>query len=59
MKALDDPSSHMNEEDDEDEGFEEAFTFVDEYNEAITSGSWISNDCFVFINAMGSINYLI
>jgi len=55
-QALNDPS--MQDEEDED-GFEEAFTFVDEYNETITSGSWVSNDCFVFINAMGSINYLI
>lgn len=54
---LSDPSQHQEEED--EDGFEDAFTFVDEYNETITSGSWVSNDCFVFVNSQGNINYLI
>jgi len=34
----------------EDDGIEEAFTFLEEFNETINSGVWISNECFVFIN---------
>jgi coatomer subunit beta' len=43
----------------EEDGFEEAFTFVEEFNETINSGTWISNDCFVFVNPKGIVNYLI
>lgn len=49
-ELLSDPSQQQEEDEDED-GFEDAFTFVDEYNEKITSGSWVSNDCFVFVNS--------
>lgn len=34
----------------EEDGIEDAFTFLEEFNETITSGVWISNECFVFIN---------
>jgi coatomer subunit beta' len=43
----------------EEDGFEEAFTFVEEFNETVNSGTWISNECFVFVNPKGIINYLI
>lgn len=42
-----------------EDGFEEAFTFVEEFTETINSGQWISHNCFVFINNRGNINYLI
>lgn len=45
-------------EEDED-GFEEAFEFIDEYTDVVNSGLWVSNDCFTFINARGGISYLI
>ena len=32
---------------------------VDEYSEAVHSGYWVSNECFVLINSRGNINYLI
>ena len=32
---------------------------VDEYNETVQSGLWVSSDCFTFINIRGSISYLI
>ena len=48
----------MTDEEQED-GLEDAFTFIDEYNEVVHSGHWVSNECFVLINARGSINYLI
>ena len=44
---------------DEDDGCEEAFDFVEEFPDVITSGLWVSSDCFVFTNAKGSIFYLI
>mmetsp|Transcript_25302 Transcript_25302/g.19054 ORF Transcript_25302/g.19054 Transcript_25302/m.19054 type:complete len:232 (-) Transcript_25302:572-1267(-) len=44
---------------DEEEGVEGSFTFIEEFNEAVTSGLWISNDCFVFRNAKGAISYLL
>ena len=43
----------------EEDGIEDAFTFVEEYNETITSGQWVSSDCFVFVNNKGIISYLI
>lgn len=43
----------------DEDGIEEAFTFLEEYNETVTSGIWISNECFVFVNAKGIISYLI
>lgn len=43
----------------EEDGIEEAFTFIEEFNETINSGIWISNECFVFVNSKGLINYLI
>lgn len=45
--------------DEEEDGIEEAFTFVEEFHETVNSGQWISNDCFVFLNIKGNINYLI
>ena len=42
-----------------EDGFDEAFTFVEEFHETIHSGCWISNDCFVFMTPKGVINYLI
>lgn len=51
-------SGEINDEEGED-GFEEAFDFVDEYAETVTSGIWISADCFSFTNARGAISYLV
>ena len=45
--------------DENEDGFEDAFTFMEEFNETISSGYWISNDCFVFTTTKGSINYLL
>jgi hypothetical protein len=47
------------EEDEDDEGCEDAFTFQDEFNDIITSALWVSNECFVFTNAKGHIYYMI
>jgi len=47
------------EEDEDDDGCEEAFQFLDEFNDIITSGLWVSNDCFVFTNVKGHIYYMI
>lgn len=44
---------------DAEDGYEEAFTFVEEYSESITSAQWISSNCFTFINNRGNINYVI
>jgi hypothetical protein len=43
--------------DNEEDGIEDAFTFIEEFNESISSGTWISNECFVFMNSKGIINY--
>jgi coatomer subunit beta' len=43
----------------DEDGIEEAFNFIEEFSETIMSGTWISNDCFVFANSKGSISYLI
>lgn len=43
----------------DEDGYEEAFEFVDEYSETVNSGLWVSNDCFTFVNSRGSISYLI
>jgi coatomer subunit beta' len=32
---------------------------VEEYTETVSSGQWISTNCFTFINTRGNINYLI
>lgn len=45
--------------DESEDGYEEAFTFVEEFHETVSSGVWISNDCFVFTTPKGAINYLI
>jgi coatomer subunit beta' len=55
--ASKDPDAKV--EEDEDDGCEEAFDFVEEFSDVITSGLWVSSDCFVFTNAKGSIFYLI
>lgn len=46
-------------EDEGEDGFEEAFDFVDEFAETVISGLWISADCYTFTNLRGSISYLI
>lgn len=46
-------------EEEQEDGLEDAFTFIDEYNEVIHSGLWVSNECFALINGRGNINYLI
>jgi len=43
----------------DEDGYEEAFQFIDEYKETVMSGLWVSNDCFTFVNTRGSISYLI
>ena len=40
-------------EDEDDDGFEDAFEFAEEFSEIITSGLWVSNDCFVYTNNKG------
>ena len=42
-----------------DDGFEEAFTFIEEFTDTVSSGVWISSDCFVFTTPKGAINYLV
>lgn len=32
---------------------------VEEYEEAISSGIWVSKDCFVFVSQRGSLSYLV
>jgi hypothetical protein len=46
-------------EDDDDDGFDDAFQFLDEFQDIITSGTWVSNDCFVYTNHKGQIYYMI
>jgi coatomer subunit beta' len=46
-------------EEQQEDGPEEAFTLIDEYAEVVTSGRWVSDDCFVWANNRGNINYLI
>jgi coatomer subunit beta' len=46
-------------EDEDDDGCEEAFQFVDEYQDVIVSGLWVSSDCFVYSNQKGHIYYMI
>ena len=53
-----DPSVGQTAEED-DEGFEEAFQFQDEFSDIITSAQWVSNECFVYINTKGHIYYMI
>ena len=43
----------------EEDGIEDAFTFIEEFHETINSGVWVSNDCFVFMNNKGIISYLL
>ena len=45
--------------DEAEDGFEEAFTFEEEFAEMVSSGQWISPSAFVFINNRGNINYLV
>lgn len=42
-----------------EEGIEEAFTFLSDFNEEVVSGEWVSGDAFVFTTAKGKLNYLI
>jgi hypothetical protein len=53
-EALSTPSQEETED-----GYEEAFTFIEEFHETVQSGCWISNECFVFVTPKGIINYLI
>ena len=46
-------------EDDDDDGCEDAFQFAEEFSEIITSGLWVSNDCFVYTNNKGQVYYMI
>lgn len=46
-------------DEDAEDGLDEAFTFIDQYSEEPISGQWVSNECFLFINKNGNINYLI
>jgi len=41
-----------------DEGIEEAFSLLGNFNEDIINGKWITGDVFVFTNK-GKLNYLI
>jgi Coatomer WD associated region len=43
----------------DEDGIEDAFTFIEEFHETINSGCWISSDCFVFVNSKGIISYLL
>jgi coatomer subunit beta' len=43
----------------DEDGLEEAFTFMQEFNEPIASGSWITSECFAFTTTKGKLNYLI
>jgi coatomer subunit beta' len=54
-----DPHQEQQEEDEDDEGCEEAFDMVDEFSEIITSGLWVSNECFVYTNIKGHIYYMV
>lgn len=42
-----------------EEGLEEAFTFLGDFNEEVVSGEWINGDAFVFTTSKGKLNYLI
>ena len=42
-----------------EEGLEDAFTFLGDFNEEIISGQWVEGDAFVFTTAKGKLNYLI
>lgn len=42
-----------------DEGIEDAFTFLGDFNEEVVSGEWITGDAFVFTTAKGKLNYLV
>lgn len=42
-----------------EEGLEDAFTFLGDFNEEVVSGEWINGDAFVFTTAKGKLNYLI
>ena len=47
------------EEDEDDDGCEEAFTFTEEFPDIINSGLWVSSDCFVYTNSKGHIYQMI
>ena len=40
---------------DDEDGIEEAFTFIEQFPDIITSGTWIGNECFVFTNTKGQL----
>lgn len=42
-----------------EEGIEEAFTFLADFNEEIVSGEWVTGDAFVYTTSKGKLNYLI
>jgi coatomer subunit beta' len=44
---------------DDEDGIEEAFTFIEQFPEIITSGVWIGSECFVFTNVKGQLQYIV
>ena len=46
-------------DDADEDGIEETFSFLEEFNDQINSGLWISPDCFVYVTPKGTLNYLI
>lgn len=42
-----------------DEGIDDAFTFLGDFNEEVISGEWVTGDAFVYTTAKGKLNYLI
>lgn len=53
-QALSDPNANIGEE-----GIEDAFTFLGDFNEEVVSGEWIPGEAFVFTTTKGKLNYLI
>lgn len=44
---------------DDEDGVEEAFTFIEQFPEIITSGTWVGAECFAFTNVKGQIMYTV
>lgn len=42
-----------------EEGIEDAFAFLGEFNEEVVSGQWITSEAFVYTTTKGKLNYLI
>lgn len=43
----------------DEDGIEEAFTFIEQFPEIITSGTWVGSECFVFTNNKGQLMYTV